>query len=64
METHLRRLQADRVTSMGEIAASLAHELNQPLAAAVAYIQTVRRMLQVQIEQQKASIETTLESAA
>jgi two-component system sensor kinase FixL len=47
----LRTLQADfvhvsRLSAMGEMAATLAHELNQPLAAMMNYAQATRRMLQ------------------
>jgi signal transduction histidine kinase len=35
----------DRVAAMGELATSLAHELNQPLAAILANAQAARRML-------------------
>ena len=46
----LRQLQADlahinRVTTMGELAASLAHEVNQPIAAAVTDANTCLRWL-------------------
>jgi PAS domain S-box-containing protein len=46
----LRQLQADlahvsRVTTMGELAASLAHEVNQPIAAAVTNANTCLRWL-------------------
>jgi PAS domain S-box-containing protein len=47
----LRQLQADlthisRVTTMGELTASLAHEVNQPIAAAVADARTCLRWLE------------------
>jgi C4-dicarboxylate-specific signal transduction histidine kinase len=49
-EDALRQAQADlaranRVTSMGELAASLAHEVNQPIAAAVTNANTCLRWL-------------------
>jgi C4-dicarboxylate-specific signal transduction histidine kinase len=49
-EDALRQAQADlaranRVTSMGELAASLAHEVNQPIAAAVTNASTCLRWL-------------------
>ena len=34
-----------RMTTLGELAASLAHEINQPLAAIVANAQATRRLL-------------------
>jgi NO-binding membrane sensor protein with MHYT domain/nitrogen-specific signal transduction histidine kinase len=49
-EEALRRAQADltrvnRVTTMGELTASLAHELNQPIAAAITNANTCLRWL-------------------
>jgi len=49
-EEALRRAQADlahvnRVTTMGELTASLAHEVNQPIAAAVTNANTCLRWL-------------------
>jgi two-component system sensor kinase FixL len=39
-------VQVSRLSAMGEMAATLAHELNQPLAAMMNYAQATRRMLQ------------------
>jgi two-component system sensor kinase FixL len=49
-ETRLREVQAElihvsRFTAMGEMAATLAHELNQPLAAVANYLNGGRRLL-------------------
>jgi PAS domain S-box-containing protein len=49
-EEDLRRAQADlahvaRVTTLGELAASIAHELNQPLTAVVSNAEAARRWL-------------------
>ncbi|HYT90369.1 MAG TPA: ATP-binding protein, partial [Gemmataceae bacterium] len=46
-ETHLREQLAlvARVTMMGELAASIVHEVNQPLCAIVSNAQTVQRLL-------------------
>lgn len=45
---HLNRIaQTERLRMMGEMASGLAHELNQPLTALAAYLQTGRRMLQM-----------------
>ena len=38
-------LQVSRLSSMGQMASALAHELNQPLTAIVTYMQSARRML-------------------
>jgi two-component system sensor kinase FixL len=39
-------VQVSRLSAMGEMAATLAHELNQPLSAMMNYAQATRRMLQ------------------
>jgi two-component system sensor kinase FixL len=39
-------VQVSRLSAMGEMAATLAHELNQPLAAMMNYVQASRRLLQ------------------
>jgi C4-dicarboxylate-specific signal transduction histidine kinase len=49
-EAYLRQVQAElarvtRVTTMGELTASLAHEVNQPIAAAVTAASTCQRWL-------------------
>jgi two-component system sensor kinase FixL len=49
-EARLRELQAEllhvsRLSAAGEMAAALAHELNQPLTAAASAVQAARRML-------------------
>jgi PAS domain S-box-containing protein len=62
-EEALRQAQADlarasRVTSMGELTASLAHEVNQPIAAAIANASTCLRWLsrdQPDLEQARAA---------
>jgi signal transduction histidine kinase len=38
--------QVSRVSSMGAVAASIAHELNQPLGAVAAYSQAARRLIE------------------
>jgi PAS domain S-box-containing protein len=44
-EARLQRLHLDRLGSMSEMATALAHEVNQPLAAAATYLRAARRML-------------------
>ena len=49
-EQRLQELQSElvhvsRLSAMGEMAAALAHELNQPLTAAINYAETARQML-------------------
>jgi PAS domain S-box-containing protein len=43
---HAELAHANRVTTMGELAASLAHEINQPITAAIAYANACRRWLE------------------
>eukprot|EP01037_Dinobryon_pediforme_P017328 gene17326-17519_t len=45
IEAHVARLQTERLTAMGGMAAGLAHELNQPLSAAAAYLQSAQLLL-------------------
>lgn len=50
-ESRLQELQSEllhvsRLSDVGQMASALAHELNQPLAAIVNYVQATRRMLQ------------------
>ena len=44
----LRLAQVDRFNLMGEMAAGIAHEINQPLSAIATYAQTARRLLERQ----------------
>jgi C4-dicarboxylate-specific signal transduction histidine kinase len=67
----LRRAQADlarasRVTTMGEMTASLAHEVNQPIAAAVANANTCLRWLrsdQPDVEEARAAVSRIVKDA-
>ena len=50
-DVRIQELQSEllhiaRVTAMGQMSAAIAHELNQPLTAILAYASAVRRMLQ------------------
>ena len=42
IKAHVERLQTERMTAMGGMAAALSHEINQPLSAAAAYVQTAQ----------------------
>jgi two-component system CheB/CheR fusion protein len=44
-EARLHKLHANRLASMAEMATALAHEINQPLAAATTYLNAARRIL-------------------
>jgi two-component system, LuxR family, sensor kinase FixL len=62
----MRKFHADRMNAMEAMAAGLAHEINQPLAAAVVYLNTLRRLLDMQPELRPArvSVAETLDKAA
>jgi two-component system, LuxR family, sensor kinase FixL len=58
MERQLHEVQADlihvsRLSAMGDLAAALAHELNQPLTAINNYVLSAQRLLQGDPEQRK-----------
>jgi two-component system sensor kinase FixL len=65
-EARMRKFHADRMNIMESMAAGLAHEINQPLAATVVYLQTLRRLLDMQPELRPArvSVTETLDKAA
>jgi C4-dicarboxylate-specific signal transduction histidine kinase len=44
-ETQLELAHANRVATMGQLTSSIAHEVNQPIAAAVTYASAARRFL-------------------
>ncbi len=65
----LQELQAElvhvsRLLAMGEMASSLAHELNQPLTAIANYMKGCRRLLQDVVHPQRATIQDALDKAA
>ena len=68
-EHALQRSQAElarvaRVTTMGELATSIAHEINQPLAAIVASANACRRWLEVQnLARAKESLDRVIADA-
>ncbi len=63
IEARIKQLQGERLSAMGGLAAGLAHELNQPLAAAVTYLETVQLLLDLPADERPNSIEATLASA-
>ena len=68
-EARLQELQAElvhisRVTAMGEIASTLAHELNQPLSAVANYLRGSRRLLETGSAENIPKVRAALESAA
>jgi two-component system sensor kinase FixL len=58
----IRLMQTSRASAMGTMASALAHELNQPLAAVVNYLQAARRIMASnpadRADQLKGAIET------
>ena len=68
-EARLQELQAElvhisRVTAMGEIASTLAHELNQPLSAVANYLRGSRRLLETGSADNIPKVKAALDSAA
>lgn len=68
-EGRLQELQSEllhisRLTALGEMASTLAHELNQPLAAISNYISGSQRMLAGQEDQQSKTLREVLGKAA
>jgi two-component system, LuxR family, sensor kinase FixL len=68
-ESRLQELQSElvhisRLTAMGEMASTLAHELNQPLSAIANYLKGVRRLLERQDAAKPAVIADAVDKAA
>ena len=67
-EARLQELQSElvhisRLTAMGEMASTLAHELNQPLSAISNYLKGSRRMLESNTDEQSATLRDALDKA-
>jgi two-component system sensor kinase FixL len=68
-QTKLQELQSElvhvsRLTAMGEMAATLAHELNQPLAAISNYLRGSRRLLEASDDPRLATVQDALAKGA
>jgi len=68
-EGRLQELQSElvhisRLTAMGEIASTLAHELNQPLAAIANYLKGSKRLLEKSEDEQAARVREAMDKAA
>ena len=68
-EARLQELQSElvhisRLTAMGEMASTLAHELNQPLAAISNYLRGSRRILEGASDDNAATLRDALDKAA
>ncbi len=68
-EARLQELQSElvhisRLTAMGEMASTLAHELNQPLSAIANYLKGSRRLLEGISDEKSAAMRDALDKAA
>jgi two-component system, LuxR family, sensor kinase FixL len=68
-EARLQELQSElvhisRLTAMGEMASTLAHELNQPLTAISNYLQGSRRLLEGDSGEKRATLRDAMDKAA
>jgi len=68
-ETRLQELQSElvhisRLTAMGEMASTLAHELNQPLSAIANYLKGSRRLLEGRDDERSAMMREAMDKAA
>jgi two-component system sensor kinase FixL len=68
-EARLQELQTElihisRLTAMGEMAAALAHELNQPLSAIASYMKGSRRLLERPTEKEIGQVRDAMDKAA
>lgn len=67
-EARLQELQSElvhisRLTAMGEMASSLAHELNQPLSAIANYLKGSRRLLEASTDERSATVRDAMDKA-
>ena len=68
-ESRLQELQSElvhisRLTAMGEMASTLAHELNQPLSAIANYTKGARRLLESKSDERSTMIREAMDSVA
>lgn len=68
-EARLQELQSElvhisRLTAMGEMASTLAHELNQPLSAITNYLKGSRRLLEKDTDERSTMMRDALDKAA
>ena len=68
-EARLQELQSElvhisRLTAMGEMASTLAHELNQPLSAIANYLKGSRRLLEGASDEKSAAMRDAMDKAA
>jgi signal transduction histidine kinase len=60
----MQKLHASGLSAIGGMATGLAHEVNQPLAATITYLETARRLMRMPTEQRPATVEDVLDKAA
>jgi two-component system sensor kinase FixL len=63
-EVQSELLHVSRLSTMGEMASALAHELNQPLSAMTNYLQGSRRLLEDSADEHAGMIRDALDKAA
>lgn len=68
-EARLQELQSElvhisRLTAMGEMASTLAHELNQPLSAIANYLKGSKRLLESNSDERSVTIRDAMDKAA
>ena len=63
IEARVKQLQGERLSAMGGLAAGLAHELNQPLTAAVTFLETAQLLGEMPAASRTTSLEENLSSA-
>jgi two-component system, LuxR family, sensor kinase FixL len=68
-ESRLQELQSElvhisRLTAMGEMASTLAHELNQPLSAIANYLKGSRRLLETNPDERSTMVRDAMDKAA
>ncbi len=63
-DVHVELLHAARLSEMGRMASTLAHEINQPLTAIANYAQAARHLLSSDRPDQAKRVSETLEKAA
>jgi two-component system, LuxR family, sensor kinase FixL len=62
-EVQSELLHMSRLSTMGQMASTLAHELNQPLAAITNYLQGSRRLLEHESDEHSAQLREALDKA-
>lgn len=63
-DLHAELIHVSRLSAMGQMAATLAHELNQPLTAIVNYVQAGRRLLDTGGEAAFAKVDAIMDKAS